>query len=143
MVCSRGNFPQPYQASPPDNCLSIGELVWPFFLPVVAVVAGIIHVKAKDLHGPQAIGPFFMRQIVIGLGFGCVYAAMGRLFAADRVAASIGWPAGSPFQRKVGMWDASMQIIDPVPEDPRHRFLDGHDPWYGIVLCRRGSGACL
>jgi len=91
--------------------MSIVELVWPFFLPVVAVIAGIIHVKVKDLHGEEAVGTFLMWQIVIGLGIGYVYAAVGHLFAADRVAASIGWPAGSPFQREVGIWDASMGII--------------------------------
>jgi hypothetical protein len=29
----------------------------------------------------------------------------------DQVAASIGWEAGSPFQREVGMWDLSLGIV--------------------------------
>lgn len=91
--------------------MSIIELVWPFFLPVIAVVVGLVHIRARDLHGSQAIATFLMWQIAIGIGLGYGYAAMGHLFAADRVAESIGWPAGSPFQREVGMWDASMGIV--------------------------------
>ena len=29
----------------------------------------------------------------------------------SRVAESIGWPTGSPFQREVGMWDLAMGIV--------------------------------
>jgi hypothetical protein len=91
--------------------MSIAEIAWSLFLPLVAVVVGIIHIRMKNLHGSQAVGTFLMWQIVIGLGFGYLYAAMGHLFAADKVAASIGWPAGSPFQREVGLWDASLGVV--------------------------------
>ncbi len=91
--------------------MSIVDWILQIFLPLGAIIAGIIHVKVKDLHGSKAIEVFLMWQIVIGIGIRYAFAAMGHLFAADRVAASIGWPAGSPFQREVGMWDASMGII--------------------------------
>lgn len=91
--------------------MSIVELAWPFFLPLVAGIVGVIHIRVKNLHGPQALEAFLMWQIAIGLGLGYLYAGMGHLFAADRVAESIGWPAGSPFQREVGMWDAAMGIV--------------------------------
>lgn len=91
--------------------MSIPELVWPFILPLLAAVIGIIHIRAKDLRGSQAIETLLMWQIVVGLGIGYLYAGMGHLFAADRVAETIGWPAGSPFQREVGIWDAAMGIV--------------------------------
>lgn len=91
--------------------MSIVELAWPVFFPLVAGIVAVIHIKVKDLHGSQALEIFLMWQIAIGLGFGYLYAAMGHLFAADKVAESIGWPAGSPFQREVGMWDASLGIV--------------------------------
>jgi hypothetical protein len=91
--------------------MSIVELVWPLFLPLVAVVVALIHIRVKQYHGSQALETFLMWQIAVGLGLGYLYAGMGHLFAADRVAESIGWPAGSPFQREVGMWDAAMGIV--------------------------------
>jgi hypothetical protein len=51
-----------------------------------------------------------MWQLAIGFGLSYIYGGMGHLFFADRVAESIGWPAGNPFQREVGMWDAAMGI---------------------------------
>jgi len=91
--------------------MSIFELIWPFFFPLVAAVIAGIHIRMKNYHGSQAIGIFLMWQIAIGLGLGYLYAGMGHLFVADKVAESIGWPAGSPFQREVGMWDAAMGIV--------------------------------
>lgn len=91
--------------------MSIFELIWPFFFPLVAAVIAGIHIRMKNHHGSQAIGIFLMWQIAIGLGLGYLYAGMGHLFVADKVAESIGWPVGSPFQREVGMWDAAMGIV--------------------------------
>jgi len=91
--------------------MSIIGLIWPFFFPLVAAVIAGIHIRMKNHHGSQAIEVFLMWQIAIGLGLGYLYAGMGHLFVADRVAESIGWPTGSPFQREVGMWDAAMGIV--------------------------------
>jgi hypothetical protein len=91
--------------------MSITELFWPLLFPAIAAVIAVIHIRVKQHHGSQAIETFLMWQIAIGLGLGYVYAAMGHLFVADKVAESIGWPTGSPFQREVGMWDAAMGIV--------------------------------
>jgi hypothetical protein len=91
--------------------VSIFELVWPFFFPLVAAVIAVIHIRVKNHHGSQAIETFMMWQIGVGLGLGYLYSGLGHLLLADQVAESIGWPVGSPFQREVGMWDAGMGII--------------------------------
>ena len=91
--------------------MSIFELIWPFLFPLVAAVIAGIHIRMKNHHGSQALEVFLMWQIAIGLGLGYFYAGMGHLLLADKVAESIGWPAGSPFQREVGMWDAAMGIV--------------------------------
>jgi len=91
--------------------MSIIGLIWPFFFPLVAAVIAGIHIRMKNHHGSHALEVFLMWQIAIGLGLGYLYAGMGHLFVADRVAESIGWPTGSPFQREVGMWDAAMGIV--------------------------------
>ena len=36
---------------------------------------------------------------------------MGHTFLADRVAASIGWPAGNPFQQEVAIADLALGIL--------------------------------
>jgi hypothetical protein len=91
--------------------MSIFELIWPFFFPLVAAVIAGIHIRVKNHQGTQAIETFLMWQIGVGFGLGYIYAGMGHLFVADKVAESIGWPVGSPFQREVGMWDAAMGIV--------------------------------
>jgi hypothetical protein len=94
-----------------SSSMSIIEMVWPFFFPLLAAVVAVVHIRMKNHHGSQALGTFLMWQIAIGLGLGYLYAGMGHLFVADKVAESIGWPTGSPFQREVGMWDAAMGIV--------------------------------
>ncbi|RPI39983.1 MAG: hypothetical protein EHM53_03655 [Methanoregulaceae archaeon] len=91
--------------------MSIFSLVWPFIIPVIAAIIAIIHIRVKNLTKSQALGIFLMWQIAVGLGLSYLYAGMGHLFEADQVAESIGWPAGSPFQREVGIWDAALGIV--------------------------------
>lgn len=91
--------------------MTIVELVWPLLFPTIAAIIAFIHSSIKQHHGSEALEVFLMWQITIGLGIGYFYAGMGHLFVADKVAESIGWPVGSPFQREVGMWDASMGIV--------------------------------
>ena len=91
--------------------MSILELIWPFFFPLVAAVIALIHIRTKNHHGTQALEIFLMWQIGVGLGLEYVYAGLGHLLFADQIAQSIGWPAGNPFQREVGIWDAAMGFI--------------------------------
>jgi hypothetical protein len=91
--------------------MSIFELIWPFFFPLIAAVIAGIHIRVKNLQGTQALEIFLMWQIAVGLGLEYLYAGMGHLLMADQIAQSIGWPTGSPFQREVGMWDTAMGIV--------------------------------
>jgi hypothetical protein len=91
--------------------MSISGLVWPFFFPLLAAVIAGMHIRVKNYQGLQALETFLMWQIGVGLGLGYFWSGLGHLLFADRVAESIGWPAGSPFQREVGMWDAALGVI--------------------------------
>jgi hypothetical protein len=85
--------------------------LWPLLLPISGIIIALIHIRWRKIAGWQAIGTVLMWQLAVGLGLGYVWAGFGHLFAADQVAASIGWAAGSPFQREVGMWDLSLGIV--------------------------------
>lgn len=54
---------------------------------------------------------FLLWQLVVSAGLGTLYAASGHLIAADRVAKSIGWPTGSPFQTELGWAVLAMGVL--------------------------------
>lgn len=90
--------------------MSFADLVWPVFFPLLAAVISAVHIYVKKYTGAAAIGNFLMWQLAAGFGLSLLWGGFGHLVFPDRVAESIGWPAGSPFQREVGMWDAAMGI---------------------------------
>jgi hypothetical protein len=68
------------------------------------VVAGAhIYRDRKPRTGRRAAEILLLWLLVVNTGFGGLYAFSGHLFAADEVAASIGWPAGNPFQTEVAV----------------------------------------
>ncbi len=54
---------------------------------------------------------FLLWFLVIMVGIGSILAFMGHVFMANVVAATIGWPAGSPFQFEVGIANLSYGIL--------------------------------
>lgn len=86
-------------------------ILWPLAFPLLALVIAFVHIRLKHLTGWQAIGTVLMWQLGIGLGVGLVFGGLGHLLFPDQVATSIGWPAGNPFQREVGLWDLSLGIV--------------------------------
>jgi len=89
--------------------------LWPFLLPLLGLILAFIHIRLKRIDCWKAIGTVLMWQLAIGLGLGLIWAGLGHLVMPDQVAASIGWAAGSPFQREVGMWDLSWHCRGPLP----------------------------
>jgi hypothetical protein len=90
--------------------MGIFESFWPFFFPLLAAIISIVHIRMRDISKSGAVGNFLMWQLAIGFGLAYVYAGSGHLLLSDKIAESIGWPAGSPFQLEVGIWDAAMGI---------------------------------
>jgi len=87
------------------------DLLWPLFFPALGAVVALVHIMWKHHRGVAAIRIFLMWQLTVGIGLGNIYAAFGHLVVADQVAASIGWPPGSPFQREVGIWDFTIGVV--------------------------------
>ncbi|MCA1717845.1 MAG: hypothetical protein LC781_13860 [Actinobacteria bacterium] len=68
------------------------------------VVAGVHVLLDKQPRTSGRVAEILLLWLlVINTGLGGPYAFSGHTFAADEVAASIGWPAGNPFQTEVGV----------------------------------------
>jgi hypothetical protein len=93
--------------------MSLIEILWAFLFPLIGAVVALLHLakerKTADTHRRLEI--VLMWQLVCGLGLSMIWGGIGHLLFADRVAESIGWATGSPFQQEVGMWDASIGIL--------------------------------
>jgi hypothetical protein len=91
--------------------MDLVSALWPLLLPISAIFIALIHIRWRKITGWQAIGTVLMWQLAVGLGLGYLWAGFGHIMVPDQVAESIGWAAGSPFQREVGMWDLALGIV--------------------------------
>ena len=74
------------------------------FFVLSFVVAGVhIYLDKQPRTGKRVAEILLLWLLVINTGFGGMFAFMGHTFAADEVAASIGWPADNPFQTEVAV----------------------------------------
>lgn len=74
------------------------------FFVLSFVVAGLhIYRDKQPRTSKRTSGIVLLWLLVINTGLGGIWAFMGHTFAADEVAASIGWSAGNPFQTEVAV----------------------------------------
>jgi hypothetical protein len=90
--------------------MGIAEVIWPLFFPALGAAVSIVHIRVRRYTGAQVLETVLMWQLAFGLGLAFLWAGAGHLLVPDRIAESIGWPVGSPFQREVGLWDAALGI---------------------------------
>ena len=75
-----------------------------FFFIVSLIVAAVNLYRDKEPRTRTRIVQIFLLWIlVIDIGIGLVFGFIGHTVFADRTAASIGWPAGNPFQTEVAI----------------------------------------
>jgi len=83
------------------------------FFVVLGLVVGAMHVyldKQPRTKGRVA-EIFLLWFLVISVGIGGVFAFIGHTVFADATAASIGWPAGNPFQSEVAVANLTVGIL--------------------------------
>src|SRR6266850_1134250 len=80
---------------------------------VLALAVGAVHLY-RDKQ-PRTAGrvaeTFLLWLLVICVGIASVLTFMGDAFFANRMAASLGWPAGNPFQGLVAVANLSVGIL--------------------------------
>ena len=75
-----------------------------FFFIVSLIVAAVHLYRDKEPRtGARILQIFLLWLLVIDVGIGLVFGFIGHTVFADRTAASIGWPAGNPFQTEVAI----------------------------------------
>lgn len=76
--------------------------IWSLFLLLV-LLASVIHLilDRRSLSRVRVLEIFILWSLVIGFGVAGAFSFLGHTFMADEIAASIGWPAGNPFQQEV------------------------------------------
>ena len=83
------------------------------FFVVLGLVVGAVHVYLDNQ--PRTKGRvaqiFLPWLLVIPVGIGSVFSFIGHTVFADTTAASIGWPAGNPFQSEVAVANLTVGIL--------------------------------
>ena len=92
---------------------------------IITVIAAILHLflskTPKTLN--RVFEVFLMWFLFIMVGIGCIWAFIGHVFLSNMVAATIGWPAGNPFQLEVGVANLSLGILGLLCLKFRDNFL--------------------
>jgi hypothetical protein len=80
---------------------------------VAALAVATVHLflSKKPRTGSRAAEIYLLYALVVGVGAGGLFGAMGHLFAADKVAEQLGWATGSPFQTEVGLFDLAFGVL--------------------------------
>ncbi len=83
------------------------------FFPLVAVAGALIHIyldrRQRSAH--RVLEIILLWLLSVFLGISSIMAFFGHAFAADRIAAHIGWPPGSPFQLEVAVANLAIGVL--------------------------------
>jgi hypothetical protein len=88
---------------------------------------------------PARLELFLLYQFGLGVVAGGIGNFLGHVFLADAVAASIGWPAGSPFQTEIGFSSLATGVLGLIAATRR----DGFREATVIAIAVSGVGATL
>lgn len=95
-----------------------GVLFW-CALPLLA----ISHARNVAASGSrQQTGYLLLYLLFYGYGVGGIWNFVGHFFAADMVAASVGWPAGNPFQQELAFYALGTGMVGLLTPWLRDRF---------------------
>jgi len=91
---------------------SFSEILPLVFLAVALIGAAVQIVwKRQGMTLAQGAGIVLIWFFAVEVGLGGLWAFIGHTLFADQVAASIGWPAGNPFQQEVALTNLAFGIL--------------------------------
>jgi len=87
-------------------------MIW-VVLATVAVLLAVVHIALSEPPRTRArvVEALLLYFFVIPIGMGGFMGFLGHIARARAVAASIGWPAGNPFQSEVAMANLAFGIL--------------------------------
>jgi hypothetical protein len=84
-----------------------------FLFPVITIIGALLHLIFTKT--PKSLNRIFeiilVYTLFVMVGFGGLWAFMGHAFFPDKVAASIGWASGSPFQFEVAVANLAIGVL--------------------------------
>ncbi|MEW6011653.1 MAG: hypothetical protein CIT03_05150 [Methanobacterium sp.] len=83
--------------------------LWPG-LTLMVIILMLIR-NRNNLNTHKVFEILLIPALVLLVGFGSIWAFIGHFFLSAQIAASIGWPAGSPFQLEVAFANLAFGIL--------------------------------
>jgi len=87
-------------------------MIW-MILILIVVFTSILHIflskKPKNIE--NVLEAIILYWLVIYIGIGGLFGFFGHVFMADKIALSIGWQPGSPFQYEVGIANLAFAVM--------------------------------
>lgn len=81
------------------------------FVLALAIAAAHLYRDKEPRTRERVVETFLLWLLVMCVGVASVLTFVGDAFFADRMAASLGWPAGNPFQRLVAVANLSVGVL--------------------------------
>lgn len=91
--------------------MALTELVPLVFILITIIAAVVQMIREKRIPASRRIDILLSWIFLIIVGFGGIWAFIGHTLFADQVAASIGWPAGNPFQQEVALANLAIGVL--------------------------------
>lgn len=82
-----------------------------YIWPILTLILALILIYRKPRTKNYIIESLLLALLMVMVGLSSIWAFMGHAFMGGRIAAYIGWPAGSPFQLEVAVANLSYGIL--------------------------------
>lgn len=92
--------------------MALTELIPLLFIIIALIGAGIQMInEKKGISASRRIDILLSWIFLVIIGLGGIWAFIGHTVFADRVAESIGWPPGNPFQQEVALANLAIGVL--------------------------------
>ncbi|HTX61333.1 MAG TPA: DUF6790 family protein [Methanobacterium sp.] len=80
---------------------------------IITIIGAILHLFLTKTPRTvnRAFEVFLVWFLFVMVGIGSIWAFIGHVFMSDVIAATIGWPAGNPFQLEVGVANLTYGVL--------------------------------